>query len=114
MKAIIDVGPQDRIFDLAKQQLASKGLIDYRLQFRTARQLFAELTPARIDLLESLRRQGSCSVNALAKAANRNYSNVHSDIAALESLGLVKRDEDDAVCVPFDSVEIRVTLADAA
>lgn len=50
---------------------------------------------------------------ALAKAAGRNYSNVHADIAALE-LALVARDAQGAVHVPFDAVEIQVKLAVAA
>ena len=88
--------------------------VDYRLSFESARALFADLTPARIDLLETLRQSGPCSVYALAKAAGRNYSNVHTDIARLEELGLVERDTDDAVFVPYESVEILVPLARVA
>jgi predicted transcriptional regulator len=73
--------------------------------------LFAELTPARLDLLDSLRRVGPCSVYALAKAAERNYSNVHTDVARLEELGLVERMAEGTVSVPFDAVEILVPLA---
>jgi predicted transcriptional regulator len=76
--------------------------------------LFAELTPARIELLGTLRRQGACSVYALAKAAARNYSNVHADVAALEALGLAQRTADGAVEVPFDAVEIHLDLAAVA
>lgn len=39
---------------------------------------------------------------------------VHDDIAALESLGQVARDASENVTVPFESVEIRLCLADAA
>jgi predicted transcriptional regulator len=35
---------------------------------------------------------------------------VHTDIAKLEEHGLVERTQDDAVFVPFDSVEIRLDL----
>lgn len=76
--------------------------------------LFSELTPARVDLLDTLRRVGPCSVYALAKAAERNYSNVHSDVARLEELGLVERTDEGSVSVPFDSVEILVPLARVA
>ncbi len=57
---------------------------------------------------------GTCSVYALAKAAERNYSNVHTDVARLEELGLVERTEDGAVSVPFEAVEILVPLAQVA
>ena len=76
--------------------------------------LFAELTPARLDLLDTLSKLGSCSIYALAKAAARNYSNVHTDIARLEELGLVERGEDGNILVPFTAVEIRMPLARAA
>ncbi len=114
MKAIIDLAPRGSVFDTAAAQLASGVEADYRLHFKSARALFSDLTPARIELLDTLRRQGACSVYALAKVASRNYSNVHGDITALESLGLVTRDSNDAVTVPFDSIEIRLCLADAA
>jgi predicted transcriptional regulator len=58
------------------------------------RSLFAELTPARVDLLDTLRRVGPCSVYALSKAAERNYSNVHADVARLEELGLIERTDE--------------------
>jgi len=38
----------------------------------------------------------------------------HLALAALENLGLIERDEAGAVFVPFDSVEIRLGLAQAA
>ena len=87
---------------------------DLGLSFESARSLFAELTPARLDLLGTLRRVGPCSVYALAKAAERNYSNVHTDVSRLEELGLIERSEDGEISVPFESVEILVPLAQVA
>ena len=72
------------------------------------------VTPARPDLLNTLRGMGPVSVYALAKAAGRNYSNVHADIARLVDLGLVERTDDDTVLVPFDTVEIHMALAQVA
>lgn len=117
MKAIIDLARRGTVFETAAAQhaAAKRGKqADFHLHFESARTLFAELTPARIELLETLRSLGACSVYALAKAAERNYSNVHADTAALESLGLVQRDDANAVFVPFDVVEIRLALHSAA
>jgi predicted transcriptional regulator len=117
MKAIIEVAKRGSALQAARQQLAEsrQGIApDFRLSFESAKTLFAELTPARLDLLDTLSKLGSCSVYALAKAANRNYSNVHTDIARLEELGLVERGEDSTISVPFDAVEIRMPLAKAA
>ena len=76
--------------------------------------LFAEFTPARLELLDTLRRVGPCSVYALAKAAERNYSNVHTDVARLEELGLIERGDEKTVFVPYESVEILMPLAQVA
>ena len=117
MKAIIEVSPTGSVFRTAASQVASarKGKTpDFHLSFKSARSLFAELTPARLDLLDTLRRVGPCSVYALAKVAERNYSNVHTDTARLEELGLIERTGAGEVSVPYESVEILVPLARAA
>ncbi|MBK8739633.1 MAG: MarR family transcriptional regulator [Betaproteobacteria bacterium] len=117
MKAIIEIARRGSIFGTVAQQLAGarQGRTpDFRLSFESARSLFAELTPARLDLLDSLRRVGPCSVYALAKAAERNYSNVHTDVARLEELGLIERSENSSISVPFEAIEILVPLAQVA
>ena len=117
MKAIIEVARKGSVFKTAAKQLSgsrSGRTPDYRLSFESARSLFAELTPARLDLLDTLRRTGSCSVYALAKSAERNYSNVHTDVARLDELGLIERAEDGTVSVPYESVEILFPLAQVA
>lgn len=117
MKAIIEVARKGSIFRAAAKQVAAarKGRSpDFRLSFESARSLFAELTPARLDLLDALRRIGPCSVYALAKSAERNYSNVHTDVARLEELGLIEKSDDGSVSVPFESVEILFPLAQIA
>ncbi len=117
MKAIIEVARKGSAVRTARQQLATarQGRSpDYRLSFESARTLFAELTPARLDLLDTLRKAGPCSVYALAKAAQRNYSNVHTDVSRLEELGLIERSDEGAVSVPYDAVEIVLPLTQVA
>lgn len=114
MKAIIELGKKGSVFNVARAQIAAGREPDFHLSFESARSLFATLTPARIDLLETLRKVGPCSVNALAKAASRNYSNVHTDVAKLEELGLVERADDESVFVPFEEIDIRLALPLAA
>lgn len=115
MKAIIEIAPRGSVFSVAAGQLKAAEskpayAADYHLSFESARTLFSELTPARIDLLEALRQCGPCSVYALAKTTGRNYSNVHTDVNKLEEHGLVKRTPEDTVFVPFESVEIHLAL----
>lgn len=116
MKAIIEVSGKGATFRTAAAQVsgARKGRApDFHLSFESARSLFAELTPARLDLLDTLRRVGACSVYALAKAAERNYSNVHTDVARMEALGLIERTDGGEIMVPYESVEIVLPLARA-
>ena len=117
MKAVIEVAKRGSAVRTARSQVASarKGKTpDFHLSFESARSLFAELTPARLELLDTLRKAGPCSVYALAKAAQRNYSNVHTDVGRLEELGLIERTEEDTIFVPYESVEILVPLAQVA
>ena len=117
MKAIIEVARRGSAVRTARVQVAAarQGKApDYRLSFESARSLFADLTPARLDLLDTLRKVGPCSVYALAKAAERNYSNVHTDVSRLEQLGLVERNDNGAISVPYDAVEILLPLAQVA
>lgn len=117
MKAVIEIARRDSAVSTARAQLAaarSGKEPDFHLSFETARSLFSELTPARVELLATLRKVGPCSVYALAKSAGRNYSNVHTDVGRLEQLGLIERAEADSVFVPFEAVEIRLPLTQAA
>jgi predicted transcriptional regulator len=61
-----------------------------------------------------LRRAGPCSVCALAKAAERNDSNVHTDVARLEELGSIERTAEGTIFVPYESIEIVMPLAQVA
>ncbi len=119
MKAVIEIAPRGSAFTTARKQLKTAEAgprygADYHLNFESARALFTELTPARIDLLEALRQCGPCSVYALAKTVERNYSNVHTDIGKLEEHGLVQRTPDELAFVPFESVEIHLALVKKA
>jgi len=105
MKAIIEVSKRGSAVRSARAQLEAsrRGVSpDFKLSFESARTLFSELTPARLDLLDTLRRVGPCSVYALAKSAERNYSNVHSDTTRLEELGLIERNAEGHICVPYE------------
>ena len=117
MKVVIEIARRGSAVSTARAQLAAaRGgkEPDFHLSFETARSLFSELTPARVEILETLRKVGPCSVYALAKSADRNYSNVHTDVGRLEQLGLIERTESDSVFVPFEAVEIRLPLTQAA
>ena len=117
MKAIIELGDRGSAIEQARRDLAlspAGAEIDYHLVFESARTLFAELTPARIDTLDYLCRHGPMSIYALAKALKRNYSNVHADVEKLLAHGLAEKDADNRIAVPWEAIEIRMAQAKAA
>lgn len=71
-----------------------------------------DLAPAG-TVFDTVAAQLKCATSR-GSAAGRNYSNVHCDVTALEALGLVRRDNDNWVFVPFESVEIQLRLAKVA
>lgn len=55
--------------------------------------LIKTLTPARWSLLARLRAEGPSSIYELARRLQRDYKNVHTDVARLIELGLIERKE---------------------
>jgi predicted transcriptional regulator len=68
------------------------------------------LSPARWQLLERLAAEGPSSVYALAKRLQRDYKNVHTDVAQLVALGLIER-RGAQVAVPWDAVRAELRLS---
>jgi predicted transcriptional regulator len=66
--------------------------------------LLKTLTPARWDLLERLREIGPLSIYELSKRLERDYKNVHTDVTRLVEIGLIERDAQARVSVPWDVV----------
>ncbi len=67
------------------------------------------LTAKRLELLRYVRRHKVSSVRALAKALGRDYSNVHADVQALTSAGLLDP-SDGGVRVDYDAIETRIAI----
>ena len=66
--------------------------------------LLRTLTPARWELLGRLREAGPLSIYELAKRLARDYKNVHTDVARLAEIGLIEKQADARVAVPWDVV----------
>ena len=114
MKAIIGVQSLDGFFreekDFARGLDGGKKMheADFELSFATPAQLVSELSPKRMELLQVLKKAGPLSIRALAKMMGRNYSNVHTDVQRLIEHGLIQKDDDDHVLVPWDDVVVRI------
>ncbi len=98
--------------DRARRADAGEALddADHILNYHDATAAFRDVTPARYRLLQVLQGSGTVSVYALAKTLGRDYSNVHSDVAALVELELIAR-APDGVFVPWAAVEWRLSTA---
>ncbi len=84
------------------------------ISFANASHMFATLTPNRWVLLGRLRQMGPSSIRALAKALARDYRGVHADVIALLDVGLVERDADRKVSVPWSRITAELLLDEAA
>ena len=80
------------------------------LSFADLPLLTNNLTPARWDLLRQLKKAGPSPILALAKLLERDYKNVHTDVARLTSLGLIQKTEENLVRVAWDAVRSEFRL----
>ena len=71
--------------------------------------LFRTLTPARWALLQRLAEEGPLPVYQLAKRLERDYKNVHTDVARLARIGLIER-RGEGVAAAWDKVRAELSL----
>ena len=83
---------------------------EVHLNFEDLSMLLSILTPRRLEMLKTLRQQSLSSVRALSKNLNRDYKNVHTDVQALEGVGLLERSEEGALQVPWDIIGAHLRL----
>jgi len=79
------------------------------LAFESWNALARVLTGKRMELLHYVRRHPAASVRALAKALGRDYSNVHADVQALTSAGLLET-ADGGVRADYDVIETKIAI----
>jgi predicted transcriptional regulator len=79
------------------------------LAFESWDALARVLTGKRMELLRYVRRHNVPSVRALAKALQRDYSNVHADVKALASAGLLDATTH-GVHTDDDGIETRIAI----
>lgn len=85
-----------------------------RLAFASLNDLFSALTEKRLELMRFVASHEGLNTHRLAQKLERNYKNVHTDVAALVELGLLEKDERGALTAPFDDIVIHVGIRDAA
>jgi predicted transcriptional regulator len=79
------------------------------LAFESWDALARVLTGKRMELLRHVRRHKVSSVRALAKALGRDYSNVHADVQALTSAGLLDA-TNDGLQADYDAIQTKIAI----
>lgn len=84
------------------------------ISFTSMEQLLRVLTPNRWVLLRALKGTGASSVRALSAVLKRDYRGVHADVAVLLNAGLIERQEDGKISVPWSRITAEMDVEMAA
>ena len=79
------------------------------LAFESWDALARVLTSKRMELLRYVRRHNVTSIRLLAKALQRDYSNVHADVQALAGAGLLDATAK-GVRADYDAIETKIAI----
>ena len=96
------------IKDALRRHAAGEAVHDAHITYETWEGLTQVLTSKRLEILRHLHRIPETSIQGLSKALNHDYKNVHQDVTALISAGLI--DDHDGLHADYDSIEIKVAL----
>jgi predicted transcriptional regulator len=78
--------------------------------FSSPAQLFSVISPKRWQLIEHLQHLGPSTVRGLARALDRDVKRVHDDIVSMIDWGLVERNDDGLVHVPYSVIHAEFDL----
>ena len=98
-----------RFIDAWHRAESGKKFRERHLAFESWDALARVLTGKRMEVLRYVRRHKVPSVRMLAKALRRDYSNVHADVQALTSAGLLEANEG-GIRADYDAIETRIAI----
>lgn len=98
-----------RFVDAWHRAARGKTFHERHLAFESWDALARVLTGKRMELLRYVRRHKVTSVRALAKALQRDYSNVHADVQALTAAGLIDT-TDGGLRADYDAIETKIAI----
>ena len=82
----------------------------FGVSFSEIGQMLTAFTPKRWELIAMLREAGPLSVAELARRLERNYKNVHTDVAQLIKWMAVERWDNGLVSVPWSKIVMDMKL----
>jgi predicted transcriptional regulator len=83
---------------------------EHHLSFGSLELLLKTLTPGRWSVLRALKAKGPSSIRSLAGQLGRDYKAVHADVGALLNVGLIARDDQGLISVPWSRLSADVDL----
>ena len=83
-------------------------------EFDSPAALFRTITPKRWELIGALQMAGPLGVRALARRLKRDVKRVHEDARHLVETGIVEKDQDGKLIVPFAEIRADFVLKSAA
>lgn len=86
----------------------------HKLTFESMKGFTNAFSPKRWELMQTLKEQGSQTIYQLAKILGRDYKNTHTDVNKLLELGLLEKDDEQKVLIPWDEIETHFKLSKAA
>ena len=84
------------------------------LSFASMEQFLRIMTPNRWSLLRALRQSGPSSIRALSQLLARDYRGVHADVSALTDAGLIEKQADSKILVPWKKITAEMDFELAA
>lgn len=114
-KAKISVGGDfeqeaaDRFVDAWHRAERGTTFQERHLAFESWDALARILSGKRLELLHYVRRHKVPSIRALAKALQRDYSNVHADVQVLIAAGLIDVTAD-GLHADYDAIETKIAI----
>ena len=109
--SLADMG--NRFAGAWKRAAAGEPVSETHVTFLDVQTMLDALSPRRLELLQHVRQHGAANVRDLASALERDYKNVHHDVAMLEAAGLLLRDGR-KLTAPWDELQANVSLMAAA
>ena len=73
-------------------------------------QLFSVISPKRWQLIEHLQHLGPSTIRGLARFLDRDVKRVHDDVTAMIVWGLVERNDEGMVHVPYSVIHAEFDL----
>jgi predicted transcriptional regulator len=105
----VDLAHEARaIKEALRQHEAGEAVDEAYITFESWEGLTQVLTSERLKILRHLHRSPEASIRSLSRALNRDYKNVHQDVTALISAGLIN--DNDGLRTEYDAIEMKMAL----